>query len=179
MNNTDLHKLKDFILEKNPYFNTGYADAFVMPNDGRVMVYNGKDFKPIFPDDTSGDYFYLRSDEGISFALQDAQRLSDHGATKYTFTDTANFFLVAVVKDADRYELVNNLRNTCAMYKDMYAIPTSALWVRESVVANELAGIEDVLPVLRRLKNETIVRLTISLNKQYVSSECINDICNC
>lgn len=179
MDKVSLNSIRDFILEKNPYFATGYADAFVMPEDGRVMIYDGTGFKPIFPNDNVGDYFYMRSDDGVSFSVQDAQRISDYGATRYVSLDTATYHLVAVVKDADRYMLVNNLRNTLAMYSGMYLIPTSALWVAEAVVVNELSGIPeaDLQNVMQRLGKHTIVRITLTMSRTYVSNECINDIC--
>lgn len=181
MDNTDIIAFTEFVKTTNTYFANGYADAFVMPEDGRVMIYTGKDFKSVFPSDVLGNYFYVRSDAGVTFNLQDAQRLSDCGAASYVFMDSATYYLVAFVRDADRYKLINNLRNTCAMYGDMFVIPQSALWVKESVTANELAGVPetDLQRALQRLKDYTIVRLTLSINKKYTSSECIEDVCKC
>ena len=85
--------------------------------------------------------------------------------------------LVAVVNNADAYKLVQNLRNTVLMYDKLNVVPVTSSWNREQVVSTELAKMkmEDINAALQRLKDETIVRLALSVSKSFIPSECINE----
>jgi hypothetical protein len=54
-------------------------------------------------------------------------------------------------------------------------VPISSQWNREIVIADELQGMkqDDIRASLQRLKNETIVKLQLSVSKEYVPSNCI------
>lgn len=177
MLDTDFTALRDFILEHNNYFSTGYANAYKDDNTHAVWVKVGRDYKRIMPADALGNYFYLRNDTWIKHEAKEPERITDTGTHRLGFLDTMSVQLVAVVNNADAYKLVLNLRNTVLMYSQLNVVPVTSSWNREQVVSTELAKmkIEDVNAALQRLKDETIVRLALSVSKSYIPSECINE----
>lgn len=177
MTSADFIALKGYILEKNPYFKKGYANAFKEDVTKQVIAVNKSDFIPLMPNDTLGNYFYLRNDGDIRHAIQDKERLAD--CKILTFLDSINVHLVAIVKDADAWTLLTNLRSTLLSYKGMDIVPTSSSVIREQVVIGEMRGQneEDIAATLQRLKKETIIRVTMSVNKSFTASSCIVNVC--
>lgn len=177
MNKADFEAFKYFILGKNPYFNRGFANVYKDDTTKAICAREGKDFTVVFPSDTLGNYFYLRNDTGLKHEAMPAERVSDNGTQRLMFLDSMTLQLVAVVKNADEHLLIENLRNTAMQYQLLYAEPLSSKWNREQVVIEELAGMksEDIQAALQRLKNETIVRLSLKLSKVFVPGNCIND----
>lgn len=180
MTSQDFEAFKDFILSTNPYFVNGYANVFKDSETGYIFARNGQDFINVFPMDYAGAYFYLRNESGINFREDYNGRVQDCGAGRLAFNDTVVCQIVAVVSKANGYDLINNLRNTAMMFTGMNAIPTAAIWVREEVVVNEMAksSEDELMAALQRLKDETIVRVTVSITKPYVTGTCIIDVCN-
>lgn len=173
----DFEQLKDFILLRNGYFSTGFANAFKDETNHAVWVRQGKDLRRIMPAGNLGNYFYLRNDAWIKHEAKEAERLSDGGSQRLTFLDTMSVQLVAMVNNADPYRLMENLRNTMMMYAPMSVVPVTGSWNREQVVASEMAKMrmEDVNAALQRLKDETIVRLSLSVSKVFVPANCITE----
>ncbi len=173
----DFEQLKDFILAKNSYINYGFANAYKDSTTNAIYVKTGNDLKCILPDDTLANYCYLRNEAGIRHEAQMAERLSDNGTQRLSFLDSITVYLIAIVKDADPYKLIANLRNTAMQYEDMNVQPVSSNWNREQIVTEELAKMkaEDIQAVLQRLKNETIVKLTLQVSKTFIPSDCITD----
>lgn len=182
MTTRDFELLKDFILSKNTYFDNGYANVFKDSDTKKIFTRSGNELVCVFPNDNLGNYFYLRNEAGIQYQPQLAERVTDSGPARLLFNDNVSVQLIAVVKDADAYVLLNNLRNTAMMYKEMNVIPASAIWLSEDVIVTEMAGSEakDISAALQRIKNETIVRLTLTVSKQYIPNNCIVNSCkNC
>jgi hypothetical protein len=175
----DFEAIKDFILSKNTYLHHAYANAYKDERTKMLLAKNWHDVISMLPDDTKGNYCYLRVDTTIKHEPQVQERVSDNGAQRLVFLDTVTLYLVVVVDDADAYKLLNNLRNTCMMYEDMDLQPTASNWNREQILMEEMAGMrgEDITAALQRLKNETIVKLTIKASAQYIPSTCITDTC--
>lgn len=171
----DFEQLKDFILENNNYFRAGFANAYKDDVSNAVWVKEGKDFKKLLPTDTLGNYFYLRNDAWLRHETKEPERLMDTGTQRLAFLDTMSVQLVAVVNSADAYKLIQNLRNTVMMYSALNVVPVTTSWNREQVVSTELAKMpmEDVNVALQRLKDETIVRLALSVSKSFIPSDCI------
>lgn len=171
----DFEELKDFILQQNPYFNTGYANAYKDDTTHAVWVRQGKDLQRIMPADINGNYFYLRNDSWLKHEAKEPERLTDGGSQRLSFLDMMSVQLVAVVNNADAYKLVQNLRNTAMLYSKLNVVPVSSSWNREQVVATELAKmrIEDVNATLQRLRDETIVRLSLNVSKLFIPANCI------
>lgn len=165
-------------MSKNTYFMNGYANV-VRADDGKIVEVTTNGFNAVFPMDNIGDYFYLRNDGSATFQPQVQDRVSDHGPARIVFNDIYPMVLVAVVKKADPYELMNNLRNTAMMYSKLRVIPTGAQMIREQVVINELSGMEDdnIAAALQRLDRQTIISINLAVTSTYTPSSCINEIC--
>lgn len=183
MTSADFTALKDHILQYNTCFDNGYANAFKYDETNTVLARGTSgDFVPVFPSDSLGNYFYLRSDGDIKYTAQPGERLTDNGTQRLTFLDTLTIQLVAIVKDADEYALIANLRNTAMAYKPISVIPIAASYNREFIIADEMRGMnkEDIAKALRNLTSQTIVRLALSVNKNYIPGNCIGNPCkNC
>jgi hypothetical protein len=174
----DFEQLKDFILARNNYFNKGYANAFKDTATNAVCIKQGGDMQVLLPNDTLGNYCYLRSDQQLKYEAQFVERATDNNAQRLTFTDTVTVYLVAIVKDADPHLLLQNLRNTVMMYTALNVVPVAGNYNREQVVAEELSRMkhEDVSAALQRLKDETIIKLTLSVSKSFIPSNCITPL---
>lgn len=177
MKQDDFEKLKDFILDKNPYLNAGFANAYKDDATQAIYMRENLELKPVFPADNYGNYFYLRNEESIRHEAQLEQRTTDNGAQRLTFLDAITVQVVAIVKDADAYQLIENLVNTAMMYEGAYVQPLTTIWNREQIVATELKGMkaDDVQSALQRLRDETIVRITMNVSKYFIPGNCIEN----
>jgi hypothetical protein len=175
MKQDDFEKLKDFILDKNAYFNAGFANACKDDTTQAIYVRENLELKPVFPADNYGNYFYLRNEESIRHEAQVDGRATDNGAQRLTFLDTIAVQLVAIVKDADAYQLIENLVNTVMMNEGAYVQPITTMWNREQIVATELKGmkVDDMQSALQRLRHETIVRISMNMSKHFIPGNCI------
>lgn len=175
MQKNDFDKLVTHILEKNAYLSKGFANAFKEMVSSRILVEKGSDKLVLLPSDALGNYCYLRNDTQMKHQPAEMQRLSDTGTQRLTFNDTITVYLVVVVKNADAYLLLENLKNTCMSFAEMNVVPMNSQWNREAVLADELSGMkqDDIRAALQRLKNETIVKLQLNVSKEYVPSNCI------
>lgn len=176
----DFEQLKNFILDNNDYFHKGFANAYKDDVSNAINVQQGKDVLSVLPADNLGNYFYLRNDAWTKFEPKHPERLSDTGTQRLSFLDTISVQLIAVVENADAYILIENLRNTAMMYKELNVQPVTGSWNREQVVASELSNMSssDINAALQRLSNETIVRVSLSISKTFVPSSCINNPIN-
>lgn len=184
MTTADLISFKDYVLSQNKYFDKGFAPAFKDEETGKVLVLSDKgDFIPVMPMDTFGTYFYLRTDGKLTHTIRDAERVSDHGATRVTFIDTLAANLVIVYKGlADEFTLMNNIRNTSLKYTGLQVFPIETITVREIITATEMKGMEkkDISAALKRLKGFTMISVKLSINKVTTAQDCITDPCkNC
>ena len=92
MLDTDFTALKDFILEHNNYFGKGYANVYKDENTHAVWVKEGRDYKRIMPEDTFGNYFYLRSDTWIKHEAKEPERNERNGMAKTQLTHATCFY---------------------------------------------------------------------------------------
>lgn len=181
MTTSKLISFKDFILSKNTYFDSGYAVAFKDAESKRIIVRNGTDFIPVMPNDTLGNYFYIRYNGSLAFNEAFGERMADCGPSRTTYNDRQPINIVAIVKDADEYTLLNNLRNTCAVFTVFTPTPTGAILVPEQVIQDEMSGAAqaDIAAALQRIGSRTIVSLTVNIQDNYTPNKCINDPCKC
>lgn len=177
MTTNDFKELRDWILNKNQYLVNGYYNAFTDSSTSSIYTHENGNLKSIFPEDNLGNYFYLRNDPNIKFTSKIGYQ--ECGVGRFNFDDALTVYLVAVVNDADEFALINNLRNTVLGAKSLIAIPTAAIWQRENVVIDEMKGFEEseIMDALTKLKNQTIVKLTLTISKEYIPSTCINNPC--
>lgn len=176
----DFEQLRDFILEQNKYFVNGYALAYKDDVTNAIHVKDGKDVIRLMPADTSANYFYLRSEAQQKYEAKDPERLTDNGTQRLTFLDTQVVHLVAIVNNAEAYQLIENIRNTAMMYQGLNVKPMAASWNREQVLTSELVKMnaEDINASLQRLKDETIVRIQLNVSKVFIPTNCIVNPCN-
>jgi hypothetical protein len=164
----NLDRLAAHILQQNPYFNCGYALAWIDPKDGGVYGYKTAakgDFERVvlFPADQRGDYFYLRPQGKAVYASSVETNLSDCVSG---VMQTGTVRLVAIVDRADPHELIENLLHTLAGYGNAALSGGASDWNREIVTIDELQGREekDIRAALTRLGSYTIVAVTFTLN---------------
>jgi len=171
----DFEQLRAFIHTKNNYFHHGFANAFRSDVTGTVWVRKHQDMQCLLPDDTLGNYFYLRNETLIKHDPLPAERISDGGTQRLSFLDTATVYLVAIVHNADEYLLIENLRNAAMAYDHMNVVPVSSNSNREYVIADELSKMrtDDVAATLKRFTAQTVVRLTLQVSKTFIPSNCI------
>lgn len=182
MTSADFIAFKNFVLEQNTYFNAGFANAIRMPQNNQILApANNGEYEAIFPADTYANYFYLRGEGDIKYQAQEKERLTDSGKNRLTFQDTATFHIVAIVNDADALKLVENLRTTAMAYTVLSAIPISANYNRESVVNEEMKDMDKkvIIKALQNMSDQTIVRVTLAVNKTFIPGCIINPCKDC
>lgn len=175
----DFEDLKDYLLEENPYFDTGFANAFKIRSGekaGWILAKKGNDLIAVAPQDTYGNYFYLRNDEGITLSPTVAV------SPKYpAYTETIRMWVVCMLKQADAMLVANNIVNSISIYNSC----TSTLraqninWNREQIIADELSGLkqEDIAAVMQRLSDWVIVRVQFNYSTIRNVSKCIVSPC--
>lgn len=175
-----LNRLKAFILQHNPYFKNGYHNAWIDPK-GHVVVPILKDgeFLPVMPNDTLGDYFYLRLPqqfslgESIAFTINDCEK---------GIVASGQLTLIAYVHDADPDLLIDNLLNTILQYDNQLVGVNSFITQPELVVMQELAKMDkkELMKALQNIPdNVSIVSLVFTLRTpfQYKKLSCITKPC--
>lgn len=180
MKRSDFISLRDHILSMNEYFNSGY-DLVIKDSEDGILYYEiGDKRKIVFPDDTNGNYFFMVLDGQIKFDSRNSDKINDCGGKVYS--DQSNLILVCVVRDADEWSLLANMRNTIAKFKGFTLTVSGAQLDREEVVYNIMknTGEQATIRALSRMKNETIISLTINASKNFIPNGCIVDVCkNC
>lgn len=171
-----LTSVKDFILEYNTYFDTGFAH--VIRNEEGYLV-EGE--TPVFPSDIYGDYFYMRLPDESKFDYA-VPRLNDCDGG---FKQAANIVLVACMVNADEYELANNLISTLNAYKDADIKLTNIVYDADFVVKTELSKRPDpeASKGMQNIdKNYKIISIAFDLKYYYepIALDCIErPECNC
>lgn len=179
MTTANIISFKDYVLSQNTYLGKGFAVAFKDEQTKKVYCRDGTELTPVMPNDTLGDYFYIRYERGVKFSTDLNGRIADCAELGLAFNDEMQVVLVVCVRDADEFTLLNNIRLTCSKFPTFKAVPVGATLIRELVVANEMAGAEkdDLLAALQRLGNWTVISVNINLNSQYLPTNCITNPC--
>lgn len=151
---SDLEALKNTILEYNTYFNKGFAYA-IKTDKG---VHEGE--QVLFPNDTLGNYFYLRPVLPIGIT-QDA--IGSLSICSTSLATKATVWLVAVVKSASRDVLASNMLSTLS--QSQYAVK-SYLFDNESVIRQELSGMGDVIE--KSIQNDDGTNTIIAISFEIV-----------
>lgn len=177
MTNADFISLRDFVLDKNRFFNQGFAGVFLDELTGLIYQGEGSEKFAVGIDDQFGNYFYIRNEANIDYTESRTQ-LSDNSRT---LDETTKCYLVAVVDNADPKALVLCLLNTLMNYGNERIRPVRSICIREVAVQKELAKIrkEDVQFVLERLSERQVVSLEFQFTTKYkvVPFSCIPSPC--
>lgn len=161
--------LKDFILDNNSYFSSGYGPVF----------FNDKGILEVFPNDKLGDYFYIRHAAKATVDSTAAMKISDCATPMGVRSEC---FLIACVREADNDRLINNLVHTI-QGSGRNAVVTGLTYEREAVVLQEMPKHpkEDREKALQNLSNWTIVsvqfNLTVRVKPVKNLAECIENPC--
>lgn len=166
-----LTDITNFILQYNTYFDRGYSNGYAAING----IHDGE--QVVFPNDTLGDYFYLRPNQPMSITVSERDRVSD---CSVPMALSASVIIVASVKNADPVLLVNNLANTLSRF----GCPVNSVTIQpEEVVQQELGrmGQDDIAATLARLqRSNTLVSLTFTARQllPVIKLDCLPNPCS-
>lgn len=152
-----LNSIRDSILRYNTYFKEGYSSVYV---DDKAIRSIDKQIA-VFPNDTLGDYFYIRLADAAAFRF--TPRALAECINGYDLN--ANLVLVAVVRNAHSGDLIHNLVSTFSQIGGTNV--TSAIWIKEDVVKEEMKSMDkkEINAALSRLKpHDTIVSIKFGYN---------------
>lgn len=167
-------RLKDFILSKNPYFDTGFDDVYQDETTGIVA-----NDLPVFPADHLGNYFYLRLPQNVSFDNSSYQQVADciTGIGVQSL-----IYLIACMRGADADHLMTNLVNTLQAYQSDQITFRGAIYQPQAVVLQELSRLSQAekSAALQKLgKDYCIVSISFQLTVpfQFTQSRCFTNPC--
>lgn len=163
----------------NPYFDAAYNNV-VASDIGYVMFDPKGQAMPVFPNDTLGDYFYLRMPRNWQFSEGDYIAEGISGTTI-----NAQIVLVAYMMNADADKLASNLINTVRTIGERVRGTiqlVSATAVDEEVLAQELADLGDDAYNAARARlgqNITLCSVTFNYSQLFPYSNCFDNPCKC
>jgi len=173
-----LDKVRDCILANNKYFCEGYSNVWRDEQTNQILTMKADQYKVVFPNDTLGDYFYLRNDGNIVFNPSAENLISDCIDSAYDTNITVN--LVAIMDNADPEELLSNLLTTIQYCEGFRTNLVSASTNPSTIITNELLNLADadIQAALQRNKR-TIVSLTFNMIDAIVIKDpsCIENPC--
>ncbi len=168
-----VERLRKYILSTNTYFSEGIGNVYLDTENG---IANEKGI--VFPDDTRGNYFYLRLPDNVTFVNG-----IEFGVTECLpgLGLNAQIVLVAVVANADEDKLLQNLVNTVQSFPNYNKTLQTAIYKKEVVVRQELSWMtgDNLSAVLQRVPDSAIVSLTFTLVNEFVFNECLINPCSC
>lgn len=174
METNDFVKFRDFLLGELPFFQAGYVNCFKDAEMNGIYTRNKEDLIPVFPQDKFGNYFYLRNDMTVNFA---PERSFNLGCEK-GYIDTINIDLIAMVRGADAWKLINAIRNTVVKFPDMQIRAVNALWNREQIVRDELRGMDGTEKAVARLRGWTVAKIRLLTAQKFLTGDCDINVCD-
>jgi hypothetical protein len=166
-----LNSLRDTILEYNPYLAKGYAD--VVKDETLGIIHSTGDV--IFPNDTDGDYFYIRTN-GVQFTQAPEYKADDCSGS---LGIQMNCVLVAIMGNANPDSLLKNMVSSLRLFNNDMVF-SNAIFTSAGVIVQELNA--DVrAQALKRLSGKTIVSIVFSMTEMVMTlkAECIENPCTC
>jgi hypothetical protein len=163
----DFIALKDFLLDKNRFFDQGLANVYLDEITGLIYQGDGSEKFAVGIDDQFGNYFYIRTDADIRYS-QSRPQVTD---SSMALDETVKCYLVAVVDQARPKELVQCLLNSIVRYGNERIRPIRALYIREIAVAKELARLpkEDIQYALQNLAERQVVVLEFDFTTKFTA----------
>lgn len=125
-----LKDIRTHILQHNAYFSNGYSNVYMSEHgvsEGETVV---------FPNDTLGDYFYMRIPNGANITNS---RQASVSACVAGLDVKMSVILIAVVKAADADILSTNIASTLATFTGVSV--TNIMWQQEEIILQELSKI--------------------------------------
>lgn len=141
-----LADLRDFIKLHNPYFDKGFTD--VLMDDATGIVNNS--FEPIFPNDTFGNYFYLRMPQKMQFDYNNVYNMGDNWLGVGV---VSKIILIAVVKNSSPDILTENLVTTLGRYQDINTRMLNTTYQPDTIIMQELAGVKEKENIRKAMQN--------------------------
>lgn len=158
-----LNDLEEYVLKYNAYFTDSYADVSNSPFTGYLM--SGENV--IFPNDTLGNYFYIRIPNFTKFNYSELFRISE-GINPIGVEIQCT--LVACVRSANPETLLENLITTIQHYQPDYVKFQNCTTQRDIICAVELSKIpkDEIKNAIGKLdKDYTIVSISFILMAPY------------
>lgn len=174
-----ISELAVYIAQVNTYFDTYFDYALQDETTGKIFGYD-KSGNPmnIFPSDEYGNFFYIRYPHKLGFDTTNVNMIAD---AQGGIGIKADMVLVAAMKDADPWLLIQNIINTMGLMCDLNASFKQALF-GDNVILQELARIpkENIQEALKTLADDyTLVAVNFTVNQPFIfqRSNCITNPC--
>lgn len=158
--------LKNYILQRNPYFNQGFSNVHYERLTGRITADEHRVEILAGVDDHKGNYFYIRTEDGFSYAP--LRQVSNCRPATQVYTAG---MLVAVVRKGNAKDLHYNLLNTLLSYRgpdESYTQPVTGRIFASDVIETEFASLEDkdIKSIIARaaLQELTLVSIAFRIN---------------
>lgn len=166
--------LKDFILKYNPYMNKGFSDV---SQDGDTGIINNEK-KIIFPSDTFGNYFYLRSPSELKGDY--SKPIADNGLSIGLVGDV---ILVAYLKNGNADVLAGNMATSIGRFQGFNTRINKITVQKDLVIYQELSKLKKEVKsaALQKSRESVIISIQFSINSDFIfqSLNCIQDPCKC
>jgi hypothetical protein len=174
-----LEQLRDYLLASNTYLTGGFATAWWDSSSGKLLAFNGNgELITVFPQDTEGDYFYMRTPNIVKVVEDEAQNMAQ---CSVGYKATGDVTLVCMMRDGEPDSLVTNLLSTLQRFDTTYLRIKGAVYQNEYVLAQEFAKDENLLKAaLQRVKKNYIfvsVTFTLDVPVQFIKQDCITKPC--
>lgn len=178
MINDILKRVCDCILKNNQYFCKGYCNVYQDVNTFQILTSENNEYKVVFPNDSLGDYFFLRNTGEINFEANVIDRISDCSDSGYD--SRISVTLIAIMDDADPDTLLTNLISTIQNCGNFRTTLLSASTNMSNIISLQLKGMNksDIDATLQRMK-QTIVSVTFNIVDaiQLINPSCIQNPC--
>lgn len=157
-----LEQIIKFILEHNPYYNGGYM---ARPSE----------LREVFPDDTKGDHFIMILEDDMRISSRVSARVDMCASPSVVESNTR---IVAMIRGADRFAMVENLVNTL----QALGVRIASMTIDEEAIIDKLIkGKEERDAAKARVGDYSIV--SVNFTTSYIihpkQLSCITSPCSC
>jgi hypothetical protein len=169
-----LDQIAATVQQYNPYFDRYFSN--VEQSEQLGYIHNGNEV--VFPNDTYGNYFYLRIPSKLSIIYDP---IMNNGNWNLLGVST-NVTCVAMVKDADPQKLALNIMSTIGRACNFQKKFTTILIHNEDVISTELANCtEDVIMKAIQCLSDDItlisITFTLTIAQDLLQLNCLPNPC--
>lgn len=168
---TILNEITDRLLGKIEIFDNGYAHAR-LDNKKGLLVTVGNEARYVGLSDIEGDYFYIRVPDAVQSSAGKT-RTDCQVALQQKYVCS----LVAVVKEADEFELADAVANELMKTR---TVQVKTVWVDAmAIIENEFRGLprNSVDTIKSRLGERILVRIDFEIMRIFESHNCNYNFC--